>query len=381
MLPVKKDKYSSLKKMIYADAYSDIRKGLKSIGIFPEKENQCSSYIQVDNDIYLDSPDLDGLEIFPVTEVINEGCMDIEKYFSGIPSAAAENYINGIDYANLTGYYIRVSKGVRITRPVRTVFILNSDAVSMNILNIVIVEDEASLNLVTGCTSGQCVSLGQHSPLTEYYVGRNAELVNTMIHNWGSRVRVEPGSRTVVEDNGRYTENYYCLRPSDNVKIDPFIYLSGFNSTAKLTAATVSMPETLCEINGTILMTGENSGAEICSRTVNTGGTAIQKGIIDASGKNARGHVDCSGLLMDETGTIEAVPGLISRHPDVKLSHEAAIGRIDSGEVSYLQSKGLTESDATSLIVRGFLDIKDNEIIAGTGFEELISEIVNTSGH
>jgi Fe-S cluster assembly scaffold protein SufB len=85
--------------------------------------------------------------------------------------------------------------------------------------------------------------------------------------------------------------------------------------------------------------------------------------------------------MMTNKGIIEAVPGLRSIHPDAKMSHEAAIGRIDSGEVNYLQSKGLDEMQAVALIVRGFLDIGVETEGLDPELERTIQEISELSGH
>jgi Fe-S cluster assembly scaffold protein SufB len=83
--------------------------------------------------------------------------------------------------------------------------------------------------------------------------------------------------------------------------------------------------------------------------------------------------------MMSNEGLIEAVPGLRAMHPDAKMSHEASIGRIAPGEVSYLQSKGLTEEEAISMIVRGFLDIGIRGL--SSELDAAISEIMTVSGH
>jgi Fe-S cluster assembly scaffold protein SufB len=128
-------------------------------------------------------------------------------------------------------------------------------------------------------------------------------------------------------------------------------------------------------------MTGENSQALKSLRAVNHGGTVIQTGLLIGAAKDARAHVDCSGLMLSDSGIIEAIPGLRAMHPDARLSHEAAIGRIDMGEVHYLQSKGLDEMQAIALIVRGFLDIGIELEGFAPELKRTIQEISTLSGH
>ena len=126
-------------------------------------------------------------------------------------------------------------------------------------------------------------------------------------------------------------------------------------------------------------MEGENTGAEIVTRAICQGGELIQAGLLIGAGKNCRAHVDCSGLMMSNQGMIEAVPRLRAIHPDARMSHEASIGRINEGEINYLQSRGLNEEEATSMIVRGFLSMGIEGL--SPELDKTIAEIAEISGH
>lgn len=106
------------------------------------------------------------------------------------------------------------------------------------------------------------------------------------------------------------------------------------------------------------VLQGEGAGGEIVSRVVSEGGTVISRQMISGNVKGSIGHMECSGLLLNERGVIHSVPELRGEHPDINLSHEAAIGRISDEELSYLMTRGLSEEQARSLIIRGFLDIR-----------------------
>jgi Fe-S cluster assembly scaffold protein SufB len=212
-------------------------------------------------------------------------------------------------------------------------------------------------------------------------VGKNASFINTMIHHWGPEFIVRPRSAAIVEQGGAYTENYYSVKPPRSIETNPVTRLKGKDASAKYMSGIICLPGTHCDIGGTVYLAGENTSAELTARAVNHGGAVIQKGLLVGAAAGVRAHVDCSGLMLSDTGMIEAVPGLRSRHPDAKMSHEAAIGKIDDGAVNYLRSKGLSEMQAVSLIVRGFLNI-DAEIGGlSSELESAIREIAMTAGH
>ena len=94
-----------------------------------------------------------------------------------------------------------------------------------------------------------------------------------------------------------------------------------------------------------------------------------------------RAHVDCAGMVLDakQDGFIESIPGLKGLHPEVRMSHEASIGKIAPEQVEYLMSRGMEEREAISMIIRGFL----NANIAGLGpeLDARIAEITELAGH
>lgn len=252
---------------------------------------------------------------------------------------------------------------------------------SQSVHNIVVVEEGAHLHLITGCTSGKQNKEGLHIAVSEYYVEKNAKFINTMIHNWGTDFVVRPRSSAVVDENAMFVSNYYSVNPPKNIESIPYTYLKGKNSSAKYMTVLACKPNTYCYIGGTVLMSGENSSSELVARAVNYGGTVVQTGLLIGAAKGSRGHVDCSGLMLSDEGIIEAVPGLRSTHPDARMSHEAAIGRIDMGEVNYLQSKGLEEMQAIALIIRGFLNIDIELEGLDKELEKMIQQISELSGH
>jgi Fe-S cluster assembly scaffold protein SufB len=100
------------------------------------------------------------------------------------------------------------------------------------------------------------------------------------------------------------------------------------------------------------------TSAESISRVVSVGGEVIARGKMTGMVPGARAHLECVGLLLSEKGRIDSIPELDGRSRDLDMSHEAAVGRISEEELEYLMSRGLTSEQATSVIVRGFLDVE-----------------------
>ena len=281
---------------------------------------------------------------------------------------------------NPPGYFIHVKKGADVTLPCQAAMYLASDHLTQAVHNIVILEEGAKLQLITGCTSKHGVQKGRHLSVEEYYIGRNARLVSTMVHAWSADVLVEPRSGVIVEEGGRYESNYIALRAARRINSDPQIYLNGKGASAKSLTVVLGTPGSVVDTAGNVFLNAEDTGAELLHRGVCTGGVMHQGGLLIGNAP-CRAHVDCAGMLLDQTGEgfIESVPGLRSHHPDARMSHEASIGKLAPEQVEYLMSRGMDEQEAISMLIRGFL-LADIEGL-GPELDAQIAEIAAIAGH
>ena len=104
-----------------------------------------------------------------------------------------------------------------------------------------------------------------------------------------------------------------------------------------------------------VFLNAERAKTDIISRAITTGGNIIARGYIEGSAPDVKGHLECRGLILHEEGMIHAIPELKGNLAGIDLSHEPAVGKIAEEEVEYLMARGLTRTEATAAIVRGFL--------------------------
>ncbi len=177
-----------------------------------------------------------------------------------------------------------------------------------------------------------------------------------MIHNWGSNVHVRPRSVAIVEEGGALVNNYILIKPVKSVQLYPTIFLNGKGAVARSSSIIVSPPGSYINAGSRMVLNAPDTRAEIISRTITTGGTIVAPGHIQGNAVPAKGHLECKGLILKD-GTIHAIPELEGTVAGVELSHEAAVGKVAQEEIEYLMARGLDEDEATSTIVRGFLNV------------------------
>jgi Fe-S cluster assembly scaffold protein SufB len=175
--------------------------------------------------------------------------------------------------------------------------------------------------------------------------------------------------------------NYVSLRPARSIQTNPRTWLNGEGAAAKYLTIILGSRGSTIDTGGDVYLNGANSSAELAHRAVCTGGRIYQRGLLIGNAPGCRAHVDCAGMVLDagEDGFIEAVPGLRALHPEARMSHEASIGKIAPEQVAYLQSRGMSEREAISLIIRGFLDA-DVEGFSPE-LDARIAEIAELAGH
>jgi Fe-S cluster assembly scaffold protein SufB len=254
------------------------------------------------------------------------------------------------------GYFIRAPAGKKSKMPVQTCLLIGSKQVSQTVHNIVIVEEGAELDVITGCSTKHGIEKGLHLGISEMYVKKGATLNFTMIHNWGEEIGVRPRTVVHVEEGGSYISNYVTLKPVKSVQSYPTVILEGKGAFARLNTIAVAHPGSELDLGSKVIFNAEDTKAELISRTITTGGAAIARGEMIGNANNAKGHLECHGLVLGG-GMQRAIPILEANVEDIELSHEAAVGRIAREQIEYLMARGLTEEDAVGMIVRGFLDV------------------------
>jgi hypothetical protein len=303
-----------------------------------------------------------------------------EYYWKAVPEDLNEITARCASQPEPQGYFVHVKKGARVALPCQAALYMASGAITQTVHNVVLIEEEAELHLITGCVTRHDVSRGVHFAISEQYIGRNGTLTNTMVHSWGAEVTVRPHSGTIVEEGGTFVSNYVSLRPARDMQSNPRTWLNGRGASAKYLTVILGSDGSTVDTGGEVYLNAEGTSAELTHRGVSTGGRIYQKGLLIGNA-SCRAHVDCAGMLVDprSEGVILSIPGLKALHPEARMSHEASIGKIAPEQVEYLQARGMEEREAISMIIRGFLDVDIEGL--GPELDARIAEIAELAGH
>jgi len=319
-----------------------------------EKE-RGGTYFQKDSEVVRCVMKQEGIEVIPIKRALEEHEW-IRDYYWRLVSVDADKYTAAAELDLHDGYVIRALPGVKSIYPVQACLYLDTDRSQQNIHNIVIAEEESELHIITGCTTSAHLKSGLHVGVSEFFVRKNAKLSFTMIHNWAEEMMVRPRSVGMVEEGGLFLNNYISMKPVRSIQMYPTSYLVGRDAVARFYTVVVGSPGAEHDLGGRIHLQQPGTRAEIVSRVITNGGNVVARGHLVGEVAGIKAHLECRGLILNG-GLVHAIPELEGRVDGVEMSHEAAVGKIAQEEINYLMSRGLSEDEATSTIVRGFLSV------------------------
>lgn len=324
-------------------------------GLDVTKKDRGGTYFQKDTSVVHCHSQQEGIEVMPIRKALEEHEW-IGDYYWKLVAVDTDKYTAAAELGLHDGYVIRSLPGSKSIYPIQACLYLDRDGLQQNVHNIIIAEEDSELHIITGCTTSPHLKRGVHVGISEFFVKKNAKLTFTMIHNWAEEMMVRPRSVAQVEEGGLFLNNYICMKPVRSLQMYPTTHLVGKDAVARFYSIIVGSSGSEYDLGGRIFLKKEGNRAEIVARTISNGGRIIARGHLIGEVPEVKAHLECRGLLLNG-GLIHAIPELEGHVDGVELSHEAAVGKIAQEEITYLMSRGLTEDEAVSTIVRGFLSV------------------------
>jgi Fe-S cluster assembly scaffold protein SufB len=324
--------------------------------ILDDTKQRSGTYIQMDNMPVHFSSQQEGIEVMAISQALDKYNW-LPDYWWQAVAVDTDKYTAHVELNKSNGYFIRALPRKKTIYPVQACLYLAKAKLAQNVHNIIIAEENSELHIVTGCTAGFGEEPGLHLGVSEFYIKKGAKVTFTMIHSWNPEIAVRPRTGTIIEQDGLFLSNYVLMKPVRSLQTNPLANCVGENATVRFNSILMAPPDSNMDIGSRVLLNARGAKTEIISRALTTGGTITARGYIEGNAPEVKGHLECRGLILEEKGVIHAIPELKGNLAGIDLSHEAAVGKIAEEEVEYLMARGLTRTEATATIVRGFLRV------------------------
>ncbi len=333
------------------------KKQMLDVGVMLDDSSQRSgTFIQMDNTPVHSSIRQEGIEVMATSQALEKYDW-LSDYWWQAVVVDTDKYTASVELNQHNGYFIRSLSGSKSIYPVQACLYLTKAQLTQNVHNIIIAEEGSELHIITGCTTASNEESGLHLGVSEFYVKRGAKVTFTMIHNWNPEVAVRPRTGIVVEQDGVFLSNYVLMKPVRSLQMYPAAKCIGENAVVRYNSILVAAQGSSLDVGARAILNAKGAKTEIVSRAITIGGEIIARGYIEGNAPDVKGHLECRGLILQGAGTIHAIPELKGNLAGIDLSHEAAVGKIAEEEVEYLMARGLSRSEATATIVRGFLRV------------------------
>lgn len=256
------------------------------------------------------------------------------------------------------GSFIYVPKGVKVDTPLQAYFRINSENMGQFERTLIIVDEGASVNYVEGCTAPVYTTNSIHSAVVEIVVKPNAYCRYTTIQNWANNVYNLVTKRTFVEENGTMEWIDGNIGSKLTMKY-PSCYLRGEGARGTTLSIAIAGKGQRQDAGAKMMHMAPNTSSTIVSKSISKqGGNVTYRGIVHF-GRNAdgaRSNIECDTLIMDQSSTSDTIPYNEILNNNISLEHEAKVSKVSEEQLFYLMSRGVSEEEATEMIVMGFIE-------------------------
>ncbi len=256
------------------------------------------------------------------------------------------------------GSFIYVPKGVHVEKPLQSYFRINSEQMGQFERTLIIVDEGAKVNYVEGCTAPVYSKDSLHAAIVEIFVAKGAHCKYTTIQNWSNNVYNLVTKRAIVEEDGHMEWIDGNIGSKVNMKY-PSCILKGDRAKGTTISIAFAGKGMVNDAGAKMIHLGKNTSSTIISKSMSAkGGSVNYRGLVrhEKSAIGAKSNIECDTIIIDGISTSDTLPYNIVRNDYATVQHEAKVSKVSEEQLFYLMSRGLSEEQATEMIIMGFIE-------------------------
>ena len=281
-----------------------------------------------------------------------------KKYFSKLVPPTDNKFaaLNSAFWSG--GTFIYVPKGVKVDIPLQTYFRINNEATAQFERTLIIVDEGASVHYVEGCTAPTYTTASLHAAIVEIFALDGAYMRYSTIQNWSDNVYNLVTKRATAKKNATVEWIDGNLGAEVTMKY-PSVYLDGEGARGTMLAIAFANAGQHQDTGAKMIHNAPHTSSSIVSKSIaRNGGKVDYRGQVtfNKDSKKSVSHIECDTILMDDLSKSDTIPFNEIHNSQVALEHEAKVSKISEEQLYYLMSRGLSEQEATEMIVMGFVE-------------------------
>ena len=296
-----------------------------------------------------------GLKLYP--EIF-------KKYFGTVVPIRDNKFsaLNGACWSG--GSFVYVPKGVHLEKPLQSYFRINNEKTGQFERTLIIVDEGADVHYVEGCTAPSYSKESLHSGVVEIIVLKNAKCRYSTVQNWSTNIVNLVTQRAICYEGASMDWIDGNVGSGTNMKY-PAVILAGEGAKGTCISIAVAGKGQYQDAGSRMIHLASNTSSTIISKSiVKGGGTANYRGTVRhmKNAKNCRSHVECDTLILDDKSYSDTIPNNEVKNNTSYIEHEATVSKISEDQLFYLMSRGISEQDATQMIIMGFIEPFSKEL-------------------
>ncbi len=364
------------KKRTWQDVPDEIKETFDRLGV-PEAERKFLAGVeaQYDSEVVYSSikkelEDL-GVIFLSTDEALQKHPEYFEKYF-GTVVPFTDNKFTALNSAAWSGgSFIYVPPNVNVSKPLQAYFRINARNMGQFERTLIIIDKNSYANYIEGCSAPMYSEYSLHTGVIEVIVKENARFRYTTIQNWYTNIYNLVTQRTFVYKNA--TMEWVDGNFGSKVTMKyPAVYLLEEGAKGEVLTLAFAKDGQHQDTGAKMVHLAPNTSSRIISKSVSRGsGRAGYRGLVKVSknAKNVKSNVECDALLLDRNSRTDTYPYIKVENNKVKVGHEASVSKVDEEQLFYLMSRGLSQEEASALIVNGFIEPIIKELPMEYAFE------------
>ena len=341
----------------------EIKETFERLGI-PEAEREYLAGVkaQFDSEVIYGSvsEDLDKLGvIFTDTDTALKEHPELLREYFGTIIPSLDNKFAALNSAVWSGgSFIYIPPGVKIEFPLQAYFRINAQNMGQFERTLIIVDEGAEIHYVEGCTAPMYSSDSLHSAVVEVICKKNARCRYTTIQNWANNIYNLVTKRAVCMADATMEWVDGNLGSQLTMKY-PAVYMMEPGAHGEILSIAFSGKGQHQDAGAKLVHAAPNTTGQIISKSISkNGGRSSYRGLVkvEKGAHEAKNNVVCDALILDADSRSDTYPYIEVMEQDVSIGHEASVSRIGEEQLFYLTSRGLSESEASAMIVNGFIE-------------------------
>ena len=345
------------------DVPDDIRRTYDRLGI-PEAEKKYLAGVkaQYESEVVYGSLQEDLVRkgvVFTDTDSAIRDYPDLVREYFGTVIPSTDNKFAALNSAVWSGgSFIYVPKGVHIEFPLQAYFRINSENMGQFERTLIIVDEGASVHYVEGCTAPTYSSESLHSAVVEILVKRGARCRYTTIQNWSNNVYNLVTKRAMAYGDSLMEWVDGNLGSRLTMKY-PAIYLMEPGARGETLSIAFAGKGQHQDAGAKMVHCAPHTSSRIISKSISkAGGRASYRGLVkvENGAHHCKSNVVCDALILDPESRSDTYPYIEVDQENVAIEHEASVSKIAEEQLLYLMSRGMSEPEASAMIVTGFIE-------------------------